>query len=180
MIVDAQGGGDTITVEDLFPTEVVTLNLILGAADAAIDSVVVNMRNVADNLILDTQAAGSVRIQGLRYNVNLSTAEPADLLRVNTNEGDDTVLSSTGVEDVLGLIIDGGLGNDTLTAQTTAGSGALLIGDAGNDTLIGGAGDDAIDGGAGDDSIDGRGGIDLITAAPMRIPSWLLERMRAM
>lgn len=74
--------------------------------------------------------------------------------------GDDNVLDFSGLTTVLDLpYVDGGAGNDTLTASATTGmelrGGAgddKLYGGAGNDTLIGGAGRDVLQGGDGDDT----------------------------
>ncbi len=55
--------------------------------------------------------------------------------------------------------IDGGSGNDTLTAADTVGD---LRGRGGNDTLTGGAGNDFLQGGAGQDIVSGGAGNDNI------------------
>ena len=58
----------------------------------------------------------------------------------------------------LGVIMYGGLGNDTLTG----GSGNdILYGGDGDDTLNGGAGNDILDGGAGNDYLNGGAGDDI-------------------
>lgn len=54
--------------------------------------------------------------------------------------------------------IDGGGGDDTLTAPATGGRG--LFGNGGNDTLNGGAASESIDGGPGDDTENGNDGSD--------------------
>jgi Ca2+-binding RTX toxin-like protein len=56
-------------------------------------------------------------------------------------------------------IVNGGAGNDTLTAATGA---TTLNGGAGNDTLNGGAGGDFLNSGTGNDTIDGNGGDDTV------------------
>jgi Ca2+-binding RTX toxin-like protein len=59
--------------------------------------------------------------------------------------------------------LDGGAGNDTLTAP---GSGGTLTGGAGNDTLRGGAAADVLDGGDGADTLDGGDGDDVLAGGP--------------
>ena len=158
VIVDGQGGGDTFVVEDLYATEVVSINLNLNAADAgALDPVTVNGRNVADNLVVTTTGVGALSIQGLRYNVNLTNAEATDTLTINVNDGDDQVTVAPGAEAVLIITLNGNNGGDLLTGNVSA-----INGGAGNDTLIGGASNQTMDGGAGDDTFVGNGGTDNI------------------
>ena len=163
VIVDGRGGGDTYVVNDLFPTEVVSLNLVLGAA--AVDTVTVNGRNVADNLNLTSGAVGQVSLQGLRYNVNLTGAEIDDLLTINGNDGDDVIQAGVDVEGTIRLTLNGGAGNDTLDVHNTVVNAAAVValnGNEDNDTLIGGLGDESMDGGGGDDTFIGNGGTDAV------------------
>lgn len=157
VVVDGQGGADTFVVDDLFTTEVVSLNLILGAADLAVDSVTINGRAANDTLLVSTPAAGSVRVSGLRYNVNLTSAESADALTVNGNDGNDTMNVAVGVAPIIGVTLNGGAGDDVLS-----GDAANINGGDGNDTLIGSAINNTMDGGAGDDTFLGNGGTDAI------------------
>ena len=53
--------------------------------------------------------------------------------------------------DVIGDLLNGGIGNDT------------ILGGDGNDTVLGGGGQDSVNGGAGDDRVQGQGGNDTIT-----------------
>jgi Ca2+-binding RTX toxin-like protein len=66
------------------------------------------------------------------------------------------------------LVVNGGLGNDTLTAQNgIAGlTNLTLNGGAGNDTLAGGDGDDLLLGGTGNDHVDGNLGADVVELGP--------------
>jgi Dockerin type I domain/RTX calcium-binding nonapeptide repeat (4 copies) len=167
VIVDGQGGADTFTVNDLFTTEVVSINLNLGAADAgAVDPVTINGRPLADRLLLSNPVAGAVRIAGLKYNVNVTNAEATDRLTVNGNEGDDEIIVGLAVNDVLALTVNGNSGNDLLDANATlAAAGSIVFnGGSGNDTLIGGGDDDEFDGGTGDDTFVGNGGADNVGA----------------
>jgi Ca2+-binding RTX toxin-like protein len=70
---------------------------------------------------------------------------------VNAGNGDDTVrVDETNGAFAVPTTIDGGNGNDNLTAGS------------GNDTLIGGNGDDILNGGAGTDTLQGGNGNDTI------------------
>jgi hypothetical protein len=162
VVLSALGGADTITVQDLYATEVVSIDLDLGAADSALDSVTVEGRSVADN-IMATLVNGQIRIAGLRYNVNVTSAAPADALAINGNDGDDTITVGAGVEAAIHTTIRGNGGNDTLISLASQGGrGVTFDGGADNDTIIGGAGDDIVDGGPGDDTYTGNGGTDNV------------------
>ena len=54
---------------------------------------------------------------------------------------DGTVIGTEPVDDVHGVFIDGGAGNDTITSNAAE---SHLFGDAGDDTLTGSAGSDTI------------------------------------
>ena len=158
VIVDGQGGADTFVVDDLYATEVVSVSLNLGAADAAaIDPVTISGRNVADNLSVTSSGPGSLSVQGLRYNVNLTNAEATDTLAINGNDGDDQITDALGASSVLTTTLNGNNGDDRLTGNVT-----FMNGNDGNDTLIGGADNQTMDGGAGDDTFVGNGGTDNI------------------
>ena len=121
----ALGDADIITVQDLYATEVVTVNIDVGAGDAAIDAVTVNGRNVADDI--SVSAVGTqVRVQGLRYNVNVTNSIATDTLTVNGNDGDDAIRAVPGVQALADLTFNGNQGDD------------LLVGSPGDDTLSGG------------------------------------------
>src|SRR5262249_4792849 len=152
------------TVNDLFTTDVKTVNLGLGNADAgAADAVTVNGRTTSDNLnitapndTVQTSGQSHVLLAGLTYNVNVfgSVAADTDRLTVNGNASDDTIKAAAGVEATTLITLDGGDGNDTLSAD------AILIGGNGNDFLEGGTGADQFFGGAGEDTMVGNGGND--------------------
>ena len=79
-------------------------------------------------------------VVGLSTQVNVTGSEGAnDVLVVKGLGGDETIVASGLVADVVKLTIDGGAGNDT------------IIGSHGTDTLIGGDGNDVINGGQGND-----------------------------
>jgi Ca2+-binding RTX toxin-like protein len=168
LLLSTGAGADTVTINDIYPTEYNAVNVDLGTADGAVDLVIVNGRTTADNLTVSTAAATTARLQGLRYDVNLTSTEVADKLTVNGNEGDDTIRAEAGTETAITILFTGGAGNDSLFGAGGAdnldgGAGNDLInGGAGVDTLTGGDGEDTFVTGAGNDSVDGGAGFDTL------------------
>lgn len=79
-------------------------------------------------------------------------------------------VASYGPDDVNGLVIDAGAGNDVLNISVSAnGQGhalsTTLLGGNGNDSIKGGNGPDSIAGGDGDDTLHGLDGNDTIIGA---------------
>jgi hypothetical protein len=72
-------------------------------------------------------------------------------ITVNAGSGDDTVTAAPGAATP-GLLVNGGLGNDFVSANGN------LNGEGGDDILIGGASGNTLNGGDGEDILDGRGG----------------------
>src|SRR5262249_25629767 len=109
------------------------VNLDLGSLDGEADSVIVNGTEATDFGQVGAFDNGS-RI-GVTVNsspsVNILAAEAAnDTLTVNALGGNDSLSALNLTANLIGLIINGGEGNDA------------IIGSQGNDTLIGGAGND--------------------------------------
>lgn len=152
--VNALGGADTITVNDLTGTDLAMLNLSLsavgGAGDGAADQVIVNGAN-GDDAIVAFGDANGVSVIGLAAQVNITGAESAnDRLLVNALGGDDVVDASGLLSGAIQFTADGGEGDD------------VLIGSSGNDTLLGGTGDDVLIGGDGQDVLDGGTGDNIV------------------
>ena len=81
--------------------------------------------------------------------VNVTNSEGAnDPLVVNGLGGNDTITAATVPAGIMKLTLDGGAGNDTIVGSQGA---DLLLGGDGNDTLTGGDGDDQMFGEAGND-----------------------------
>jgi Ca2+-binding RTX toxin-like protein len=82
---------------------------------------------------------------------------------IEGGEGNDTI-TATSVEAAtgfdVGLIINGGVGDDTITGGAT---NDTISGGEGLDSILGGDGADTISGGVGNDTISGGDGIDVIT-----------------
>ncbi|HEY5865194.1 MAG TPA: calcium-binding protein [Candidatus Tectomicrobia bacterium] len=154
--LNALGGTDTTTINDLSGTDLVEVNVnlagVLGGAtgDALADTVIVNGTNGADIVMVDGNAS-RVAVQGLTAQVNITGAEAAnDRLTVNALAGDDAVVASGLAAGAIQLTADGGNNDDVLFGSD--GNDVLLGGD-GDDVLIGGLGLDVLDGGAGDNTV---------------------------
>jgi Ca2+-binding RTX toxin-like protein len=173
---NARGGADNISVGDLTGTGVTQVALDLaatpgsGVGDGAADSVTVNGTNGSDNI----QVAGtgsSVTVAGLPATVNLTGSEGAnDKLVVEGGAGNDVITAAGLAAGVIGLTIDGGAGNDTITGSQ---GNDRLIGGDGNDTVIGGRGNDTAllgngndtfvwNPGDGSDVVEGQAGTDTL------------------
>jgi Ca2+-binding RTX toxin-like protein len=142
----ALGGADNITVGDLTGTGVTQVAIDLagvrgsGVGDGAADSVTVN--GTAGNDTINVTGAGtSVTVSGLAEQVNIDGADAVgDVLTISAGAGNDNINAAALPAAIIGLTIDGGAGNDTIT------------GSQGNDTLIGGDGNDFVNGGRGNDT----------------------------
>jgi Ca2+-binding RTX toxin-like protein len=146
--IDALGGADTLTVNDLSQTDVTNVNIDLGATpdgrgDGQADTVIINGTAGHDAIQVASDATG-ISATGLAAQVNISGADPAtDHLKINALGGHDTITAAALGAGAIQFSADGGDGND------------VLIGSPGIDTLTGGAGDDVLFGGAGQDILDG-------------------------
>src|SRR5215475_5887126 len=169
----ALGGVDKITVNNLAATDVKQVAIDLGASggggDGAADQVIVNGTNGNDQITI-AGSGTSVLVAGLAAQVNITNAEVGDVLTVSAGGGADTINASGLAANVIGLVIDGGAGNDTIVGSQ--GADKLLGGD-GNDTVIGGRGDDVAllgngndtfvwNPGDGSDIVEGEGGTDTL------------------
>jgi Ca2+-binding RTX toxin-like protein len=150
---NALGGVDNIVVNDLSGTDVVEVNVNLavagGVGDAAADNVGVHGTGGDDVVLIVGDAAGT-SVLGLAAQVNITGAEATlDRLSVFAGDGDDVIEASGVVAGAIGLVLDGGAGDD------------IIIGGAGDDVLIGGEGDDVLIGGGGNDIFDFGPGDDI-------------------
>ena len=109
--VNATGGADTITVDDLTGTGLRTAAVDLGATpggpgDGQPDTVIVNGTDHADHVHLSS-TPGNVLVSGLAPQTQITGAEPAnDTLNLNTLAGNDTVAVGSGVSGVIVPVID--------------------------------------------------------------------------
>jgi Ca2+-binding RTX toxin-like protein len=148
--LNASGNTDTVTVRDLSLTDVKQVNVNLGGGDAAVDSVVVHGTS-ASNTIGITGASGNYAVTGLPTLVGVTGSEATDTLTVNGGAGNDTISAASLAASVVRLTIDGGAGNDTIEGSTSA------------DTLLGGAHNDTIRWNGGNDVIEGGTGLDVVS-----------------
>ena len=152
--VNALGGADLITVHDMTGTDVTEVNVNLaatgGGGDAAVDQVVVSGTS-GDDVAMITGDASGVSVVGLAARVNITGAEGAlDKLEVDGGDGDDVLDASRLVAGAIGVVLDGGAGDD------------VILGSAGDDVLRGGEGADIINGGGGNDIIDAGPGDNVV------------------
>jgi Ca2+-binding RTX toxin-like protein len=166
--LQAKGGADIITVNDLTGTDVSKVKIDLGGADGAPDTIVLNATN-GDDAIVVSNNNGVITVSGLAAEVTITGFEANDRLVINGLGGDD-VIEASGLSGML-LTADGGDGDD------------VLVGSAGNDTLLGGAGDDVLIGGPGQDILDGGPGSNVViqsaTIAPQVASAALLGQAMA-
>ena len=150
------GGADNVTVHDLSGTGVAQVNVKLAgtldgsAGDGAADQVTVEATSGDDVAVISGDANG-VSVAGLAAQVNLTGVDGTlDHLQVNGGDGDDVLDASHLAAGAIGLVLDGGAGND------------VILGSAGDDVLRGGPGDDIINGGGGNDIIDAGPGDNVV------------------
>lgn len=174
--LNALGGADTVTVNNLTGTDLTQFNIDLGgliggtAGDTQPDTIIVNGTNGNDNINI-FGAGSSVSVLGLPAVVNIQKSEGAnDSLVINGLGGNDGISASTLPAGIIKLTIDGGTGNDTILGSR--GDDIILGGDGndfidgqqGNDVAFMGAGDDVFqwDPGDGNDTIEGQAGTDTM------------------
>ena len=178
--LNALGGADTATVNDLSGTDVVEIDTdlagVLGgtAGDGQPDNVIVHGTNGDDILVVAGDPSGT-SVLGLAARVSIAGAEAAnDRLTVNALAGDDIVDASGVATGAIQLTLNGGEGDD------------VILGGNGDDTLLGGPGDDVLLGGPGNDSIDGGAGANVVidsfaantvTRATRAETSWLVAHV---
>ena len=159
------GGADHLVVGDLSATDTTQVNVNLaassGAGDGQPDTVTVNGTNANDSITISGSGT-SASVNGLRATVQITGAESdRDRLILNAQGGNDTVDATRLAAGVIGLTLNGGLGDDTLlgsrgddVVQGGDGNDVALLG-AGNDTFVWNPGDD-------NDTIEGQAGFDTL------------------
>ena len=110
--LNALGGADTVTVNDLAATDVTAINVDLanpagtGTGDGAADLVVVKGTNGIDNITVTGDASG-VSVTGLAATVGLVGMEGAnDTLQIDTLDGDDIVNSAGLAAGTIALVVN--------------------------------------------------------------------------
>jgi Ca2+-binding RTX toxin-like protein len=146
--LNALGGADTITVNDLTGTDVSQVNLDLGGNDGAADTVILNATN-GDDVIQISSDNGVVTVTGLGETVTIKNFDANDRIVINGLGGDD-VIEAAGLAPGILFTADGGDGDDVLIGGHVVNT---LRGGAGDDILIGGSELDVLDGGTGDNVV---------------------------
>ena len=154
MINDLTGTGITQVAIDLAATGT-------SYGDGQSDQVIVNGTAGNDFITVD-RSGGAIRVSGLAETVTIAHAEGAlDRLTMSGGAGDDVIDASGLPANQIGLVLNGGTGND------------VILGSRGNDSVNGGIGNDVAalgDGndlftwnpGDGSDVVDGQGGVDTL------------------
>jgi Ca2+-binding RTX toxin-like protein len=172
---NALGGADHLNVDNLAGTGVTQVTIDLAGTpggttgDGLMDTVDVRGSPGADQITV-TGSATAVTVAGLSDAVIVENPDAIDRLSVLAGGGNDTINASGLSAGTIGLVIDGGAGNDTIIGSQGADT---LIGGDGNDIVTGGRGDDmAFLGAGGDqfiwnpgdgsDTVDGQGGFDTL------------------
>src|SRR5262249_38988268 len=110
--INALGGADTVTVNDLTGTDVTAVHVDNGGADGQPDQTTVNGTAGADS-VRAFGGGGSATVKGLAPLVLVTGAEPAlDTLTIDGRAGDDVVAGSGLAADAIKFAAEGGEGND--------------------------------------------------------------------
>jgi Ca2+-binding RTX toxin-like protein len=113
--------------------------------------------NLADDIVMISQSNGSISVTSNGGTPVVFSASAVNSIEVVLGGGNDTVV--VGANILVPVTIDGGAGDDSLTA---GGGPSTLIGGMGNDILVGGPSDDSLFGGDGNDHLLAGGGNDLL------------------
>jgi Ca2+-binding RTX toxin-like protein len=143
---DTGDGADHLAVGDLSGTDVADITVDF---DALADTVSLTATHGDDNVTVTGNGNAST-VTGLPARVAITgTTVGGAGITVNALGGDDVVLTSGLGAAEVGLIANGGAGDD------------VLAGGDGDDTLRGGADDDVLMGAGGDDLLDGGEGANI-------------------
>ena len=165
--LNAVGGADNITVNDLTGTGVTQVAIDLAATpgtiggDGQADTVIVNGTS-GDDTISVAGSGSSIVVNGLAAQVTIDGAEAGnDTLVVNGLGGNDTIDASALKAGQVNLTLNGGDGDDVITGSQ---GNDLVNGGRGNDAAFLGAGNDTFvwNPGDGSDTVEGQGGIDTL------------------
>jgi hypothetical protein len=103
--LNALGGADAITINDLSGTHFQDADIDLGGADHAADVVTVNGTENGDHVRVDSSGP-QVNVDGLRPDTHITGSETGDTLQVNTLGGNDRVRVGDDVPALIGVHTD--------------------------------------------------------------------------
>jgi Ca2+-binding RTX toxin-like protein len=161
------GGADAVAVGNMAGTDLsqVEANLASGGGggggDGQADSVTVDGTNGADVIIVNA-IPGAPHVTNLAASTTVTGAEPsADTLTVRALNDNDIIDAGSVPANLIGLVHDGGLGDDIFIG---APGGELFKGGDGDDVAFMGGGDDAFQWVPGDDNdtLEGQAGSDTL------------------
>src|SRR5215470_8839146 len=173
--LNALGGADNITVNDLSGTDVTQVAIDLasppgsGMGDGAADTVTLNATKYDDVITVQGQG-GSLTVAGLPEVVTIGGSESTDALVAAGGAGNDTLSAALLPAGNATLTLDGGAADDTIIGSQGA---DILLGGDGNDTVTGGRGNDTAllgngndtfiwNPGDGSDTVEGQAGTDTL------------------
>ena len=164
--INARGGADNIQVGDLTGTDIKQITVDLGAqagrngGDGANDQVSL-FATAGDDRMTIASNGDTVTVTGLAAQTTIVNPEAGDVLSVNGLAGNDAIDASGLRAGQLSLTINGGDGDDRITASA---GNDTVIGGRGTDTALLGDGDDTFvwNPGDGSDTVEGQGGNDTL------------------
>ena len=137
--IHALGGADTVAINALAAPAVQQVAVDVGGADGAVDRIVVNADDSANNITVTDVLDGTV-VTGLTARVLVRTTEQTlDALRINAGSGADVVsVNQAGTGGGWrNVTVDGGAGTDTINVAGTAFNGhATVAPSAGSDAVV--------------------------------------------
>ena len=121
----AGGGADNFFFGDLSSTDLRSIDVDLGQADAAIDSVVTTGSARSDRVEI-SGTGGAAAVDGLSARVGVDHAEASDRLVVSTLDGDD-ILDASEFDGGLDLTLWGGNGADRFVFGSSTGASIQVL-----------------------------------------------------
>jgi Ca2+-binding RTX toxin-like protein len=130
LALDALGGADTLSVNDLTGTDLTKIDAnlaALGGGDTQADTVTVNGSAGADAFEVRRPATGGLMVQGLGRQVLVKGAEALDHVAVNGLAGNDTITGFQGLRGPAVVDVDAGLDTDTVRFDGSAAADNIQV-----------------------------------------------------